>query len=282
MAKILIGCFLAFLLPVILAAFLVPDVFFSKNQATQISKTEPVDAQALSSSPSSLSVSEAIDSNGKIYVEVPSSEDLDPKPTGIFLASVKFIFSKLPEEGKSVRFFTKYQEDKWPFPGWGLKIKRQTGSIRPEVYWMGTNGRGGWYSFGEMDLKEDHWSSLSIAVDRKNSISLYFQDLDNEADSTGIVLPKFVGGFTVSEIPLPVSQGSLKLLLPVSSKNSDIGSIHDLLVARLEQPEGAMLKLVNGGPSEMAQRIKTENINLWVDARGRDRSSKARKLIRSE
>lgn len=269
-SSIIFFCILAFVAPIAISVLLFPDIFFSKNK-TEATLSSELTSDAKISDPSDI----------KSYVEIPSALEIDPDTESVFIVSAKFSFSELPAEGQDIKLFTKYDEEKKPFTGWALKIKKQTGTIRPEVYWVGPNLRGGWYSFGEIDIKDKQWSSLTLVVERSRSISMFYEDISNEGDSTGITLPKFIGGFTVSEIPYPKNKGALKILIPVSSKLSDKLVLHDLLIAKLKQLDGAVLKLISGGPAQLAQRIKSSDISLWLDARARDRSSYARKILRS-
>ena len=262
MAKTLLLSLFLFIIPIAIAVCLSPSVFESSkiqlDSSYNDSNLHLIDEKDFESS--------------KSYIEVESSEALEPNAGKLFISSITFSVPSSIEEGGAVKFFTKYDADKKPYVGWGLRLKKTAGSIRPEVYWQGARSNGGWHSFGEIDLKYKKWNSISLVASNANSISLYYQNLESEEE------PKYLGGFSLNNIGEPQNSGKLKLLHPVSSQKNKEIVIFDFVLANINKEIKSIETLISKGASALAKKIPYDSIALWIDARGKDRSKYNRKL----
>lgn len=265
MLKAFLISLLLFCIPVGIAIYISPIAF--ENSNTQISPVNPdydnpVEVSKLKSELESV----------KSYIEVESSKVLEPNRNNLFISSITFSVPNSIKEGETIKFFTKYNADKKPYAGWGFRLKKKAGTIRPEVYWQGRRAKGDWYSFAEIDLNYKKWSAITLVANKANSISLYYQNLELEEDV------KYLGGFSVKNISLPKNDGKLKFLHPISSNKESEVVIFDFVLVNLEKEIKSIDNLVLKGASALAKKVPYENIGLWIDARGKDRSIYNRKL----
>jgi len=260
LAKTLLLSLLLFSIPVAIAMYLSPSVFeSSKIQLdSNYNYSNPIDEKDFESS--------------KSYIEIESNKSLEPSSDKLFVSSITFSVPSSIEEGESVKFFTKYNADKKPYVGWGLRLKKTAGTIRPEVYWQGVKSRGGWHSFAEIDLKYKEWNSITMIASDRNSISLYYQNLESEDEA------EYLGGFSINNIASPQNNGKLKLLHPVSSQKNNEIVIFDFVLASIDKEIKSIDAIISKGASALANKIPYDSISLWVDARGKDRSKYNRKL----
>ena len=133
----------------------------------------------------------------KSYIEVDSSKALEPNRNNLFVSSITFSIPGSLKEGEAIKFFTKYNADKKPYVGWGLRLKKKAGTIRPEIYWQGDKAKGGWYSFAEIKLNYKKWSTITLIASKANSISLYYQNLELEQDV------QYLGAVSYTHLTLP-------------------------------------------------------------------------------
>jgi len=270
--KTLLISLLLFCIPVGLAVYLSP-VLFENSKTTLDSayssyantETNPVEVNDFKPELES----------SKSYIELDSDPVLEPNRNNLFIASITFSIPKEMEEGKAIKFFTKYNSDKRPYMGWGLRLKKIAGTIRPEVYWQGRRRKGGWLSFAEISLNKKQWNSITLIADKANSISLYYQNLESKKEDPKI---QYLGGFSVDNISLPKNEGKLKFLHPISSNKKDEIVIFDFVLVNLKKEVKSINNLISKGASSLAKRVPYQEISLWIDARGKDRSHYNRKL----
>lgn len=267
MAKTLIFSIFLFAIPVLIS-FCLSAEFFSNTEVQIDASSEYVLDNLENLEPLELESS-------KSFIELSSEDILDPSSSKLFLFSFTFSIPESLKEGQTVKFFTKYDAKNKPYNGWGLRLRKAAGVIRPEVYWQGLESNSGWYTFAEIKPKNKNLHSLTFVADKEKSISLYFKDLSAENSA------KYLGGFSVNNIGSVKSEGNLRFLYPVSASKDERIIIFDFLIANLNSLDfnkgiEFFQKLVN---ESLYKKLPYDDIALWVDARGRDRSKFARKLL---
>lgn len=230
---------------------------------------------------------------------VATDADLDPKPGKYFVASVVLTMTAPPRTGKRQKFLWKYGGATKANPGWALAIRRFSTSIRPEVYWQGEDGKGGWFVFDRVRLRHNRWFALTLVAKAGEFMSMYVQEVGLPAGSDAAPAaetaqdtddpmladePLFLGGYALPGVVVSPSTEPLSLAPRVFDSGDFRGSVRSLLVAspdRLPKNRDRLIGLLSGGPDEIAGRLAEGELGIWVRDDGLDHSARAR-VIQSE
>lgn len=166
------------------------------------------------------------------YVSLPSKTEYDPVSAKDFVVAVYFQFSQLPPFGARQNIIGKYSSSQNPPPGWALAIQRFDTSVRPEVYWRDSNGKGGWFTFEKFDLLPRKWYGLTFVSTVENNLLLFLEESPTSQIETAEgskdfgTKARYVGGYNVSDKGLVQSSGNLVLgSTSANWRNSFIGEI---------------------------------------------------------
>lgn len=289
-----------FALPITLAVAVGPRFFpggFDPASATSASHTSATksagdgDAERLGSSAGS----GVIEKSG-VFQTVSSDQALDPAAGRYFIVSIQVKLKGFGRSGKRQRLVAKYAADSSPFPGWAIAIRKLNTSTRPEIYWQNRDGKGGWYTFEHMRFLRNRWYTLTLIARDQDLLSLYVEessesgetseavsDDDPEFDTNTVSAEgvRFLGGYNIGEMQIVPTSASLEFA-PRSSDSSDFrGEVRNLLIARPERvppKQSRLMELVQGGAPQISTRLSEEDISLWVDDNGLDRSRSQRSV----
>ncbi len=292
-------------LPLLCAVFLTPLLFSRSVSAGSYERAMLGVKDANASVLPKESGFDDIDGSAE-YLSFVSDETLDPDDKELFVVSFSIKLSQIPRLGSRQKLIYKYAANSPPYAGWALALHRTKTSLRPEVYWQGAAGKGGWYTFDEVALDTNAWFTLTLLGKSGKFISLYLEDgsLRNGARSSQPGLSerelseaahlakhdvshvRFLGGFDVDDVMTPESDGKLFVRSLGSNSGNFRAQIRDVLLghtpsnfASVSSVEGVL----RNGSVGLAEMLGSAGTSLWLDETGADRSRFARNpLVRSK
>ncbi len=225
-------------------------------------------------------------------LSVASNEALDPKNGNFFVVSVDVKIASLPRMGKRQRLVSKYSNESQPYPGWGIAIRRLNTSTRPEVYWQNSKGKGGWYTFEHVRFEKNRWYTFTLVARNHDLLSLYLEPREpvpsempapdaDMAESSGSGV-QFLGGYNLAEVEVSPTAAALEFPPPVVENGEFRGQIRNVLVAQpahIPPRREKLRELIGGGGEALVSRIEPEELSLFVDESGADRSPAQRAVV---
>lgn len=290
---------LGFAIPIACGLLLAPKLFRFTN-------TAPSDRVGPSGYPWAMSALDRPDAHQPDDPSVPqdalsgirsvaSDRQLDPQQGGYFVASFVVTMTSPPRTGKRQKFLWKYGGEKGTNPGWAIALRRFSTSIRPEVYWQGNDGKGGWYLFDRVRLRYGHWFALTFVARPGEFLSMYAQEVgpvdsveirpvaaSDGDDAIGSDNPRFLGGYGLQGVTIDASPEVLSLAPRVFDSGDFRGAVRSMLIAapqRLPKNRERFLELIRGGPDEIAPRFAESELGLWVRDDGVDHTAKSRPIV---
>ena len=202
------------------------------------------------------------------FREMGSSPQLNPSENRLFIVAAVVRLSDFPHRNERQRVFYKYSAETNPYPGWAFAIHRSASSIRPQVYWQGLSGKGGWLTFAEVPLSSGGWYSFALVAQGGEFVSLYWQKLTQVEDGTFVADSpvRFCGGFEISDVGLASSEDPLYIAPAPSSQSAGV-QLSEMLVAKpnIRRPSmQEVVKLLDGGVGAIAGRIKQQDLGLLL------------------
>jgi hypothetical protein len=218
--------------------------------------------------PSGLSPFYSIDENS--YLMLKNSQVFDLKPGEHFVVFLQVRFSELPRPGYRQNLVSKFASDVKPYPGWAIAIRNLQTSIRPEVYWRGKNGKGGWHTFDKVNIKPHAWYGLGLVVKEGEFINLFFEDIHQKSE------PTFLGGHSINTIITPNTDADILFGSHRHGPNAFTGDIATILIAH---PKGfpdtifRLKRIFQGGLASVINRMSlVDEVSLWLTEPGLDSS----------
>jgi hypothetical protein len=285
---------LVFFIPVVLSALVAPrffgadsilsgGVFFGDKSSKDTSSQLSARARFSDSQEDSLIGEE----KGPSFTKVSSDTLLDPSKDETFFVSFFTRIPHTPKDRYRLKLITKYESKASPYAGWAIALRRQSGALRPEVYWRGENSKGGWYSFGALELDPGLWHQFTLVVEQGKVLSLFLHSTGGplQADTTKKLQSSvFLGGYNVEEVEIPKSAGNLELRAPLPGFNSatNLGggtiALTDVVVASFRDSKGPLDNLLTADAQQIMKILGEDQIHLWIDSEGKDRSRLGRRL----
>jgi hypothetical protein len=282
--------------PLFCAVYLTPLLFSRSVTAVKYDRAMLGMVEAEATSSPKESVFDDVDGSAD-YLSFVSDQNLDPTDNQLFVVSFEVKLSQIPRQGQRQKLIYKYAADLPPYSGWALAIHRTKTSLRPEVYWQDTIGKGGWYTFNDVELDPNSWYRLTLLGKPKEFLSLYIEDekgvsslvkaeIAVDVDGNPSVSPsskiRFLGGFDVADVLSPQSDGKLYVRSLGSNSGNFRAQIRDVLLGHT-QMTFASVPLVKGvlrdGSNGLAKLLGNEGTSLWLDEAGSDRSRFARNPV---
>lgn len=275
----------------VLLALLVSPLLFSQSALLSVQRGALDAIQAESAFSAETGNSDADDPStfarfrlkgGGSFATLSEPASIDPQIDVDFLVSFSVRFERLPQNNERFNILSKYEQSSRPYSGWAIGLSRRAAQYRPEVYWKGSNGKGGWYSFAPLSLTPSTWYQLTL-LSLENRSLLLFVEATTENLQQRAILPAdahaepkafspemhFVGGLDVAEVGLPGSESPLALGSVHRTKRGFMGSIANLLIAHVppnrHQSRGELLTFLSGGAQEIRKRIGKSSSSLWLD-----------------
>lgn len=231
---------------------------------------------------------------GSAFASVRSDSALEISPNLPFIVSALVRFDQLPTGEDRHVFIAKFAGKNPPYAGWAFAMHRLSTSLRPEIYWRGDDGQGGWFAFERVNLRTDQWYSFTAVLSKELSLSLYLQEakmspealrllsqasvLNEPTDPANNTL-QFLGGYDVSGIPLPRTRADLNFGAIRADQKAFHGELSSLLIAapqELPRSKRKLMAFLNGGSKKIHSQLKDEDVKLWISERGIDESGFAR------
>ncbi len=289
---------LGLLLPVSFA------VYFSNNskniEQNLIYKRAALDTEAIKEIlPSQFQTEEQ---EGKSdFLTINSDNNLDPSADNFFIVSSYLKIDELPKQGRRQKIIGKYL-DQAPYSGWALGIKRLSTSVRPEVYFQGTDKENNsWYTFEKVKFKKKHWYAITMIFKKSEAVNLFLEEITNpsdfqletekndnsavaaaEARDPELAEPLFLGGYNFPEVAYKSTIANMDFAPPVMENGEFKGEVSDLLIINTKElnfSKDALIKMVKGGPKKLAGNFNSENIVFWASKEG-DKSKYQRQIQR--
>jgi|GEM_PF-5509881 len=215
------------------------------------------------------------------YVEVMGGSDLDPQSSKTFLVGTVVSLNQSPDVGVRHVFMSKYQAQKKPHPGWVIGVKRYSTSMRPEVYWRGSDGSGGWYSFDKLEFIPGHWYSLFVISKPGDYLSLWGGEVFDRSGQ-GHSDIRFLGGYKLNGVVCPATDVPL-FIGPRNVGAKDFGgAVSDLIVANLStfpnKPSEIQEFLANSLRAGIIQTAPLDELDLLIFSTPLDRSPRNKTL----
>jgi len=233
------------------------------------------------------------------YAKIASSEAFELKKGQTFLISFAFRLSSLPPIGHRQKIISKFLGSKSPYSGWAIAIHHLRTSMRPEVYWRGRKGRGGWLSFEKVFLQPERWYAITLFVQAGEFMSLYLEDLARVSDellspsASPAAFPLeasqgrsesrvvFLGGHDIRNIGTPNTSAPLYIGSPKTGASAFQGEIAHLLIGypkEFSTSIGELRKTLRGGPVQIVSQLESGEVSLLVREPGKDSSRFAHQI----
>ena len=293
----LLVCILALFLPAALAVYVSPMLFPSAPSSAVVSSRSvslhPISKESSEAKASVETFEESLLDGDRLsyYVSISHDSALDPTANETFVVSVKLKIDNLPKLSKREKVIYKYDIATRPYAGWALAFHRLSTSLRPEIYWRDSSGNGGWYTFNEVHLDSRQWYRFYIFARAKEFISLYMEASTGEGRGSKLhadtdlksVNTVFLGGYEVDEVSIPASSGDLYLRSTNGRGGSFKARISEVLIASTERLPGSdseAREMILKGVGTFVDYLGPDNLELWLDSKGKDLSSRKR-LVKS-
>jgi hypothetical protein len=195
------------------------------------------------------------------FLEISSPEILDREK--VYLISFLLSIEDPPAPNVRVRLITSYDAGNKPYAGWGFAIKNFNTSIRPEIYWRGSGGKGGWYPFSPIDLSSK--SNFFIVFKPRSFISLFSKSSSAEL--------RFLGAYDISSIKLDSFSGDIRLGNASVGKRAFLGSLGLFLYAQtnLSANRSDIKNFLNDGVLGIVNSNFLERVFSWIPLRKDDK-----------
>jgi len=213
---------------------------------------------------------------GSSFARVRGGAGLDPVEDELFLLSFRVKFQKLPSVGHRQNVIEKYEAADFPYSGWSFGVSQLGTSFRPEFYWRDQDGKGGWYTFADFQAKASMWYSFTVLA-RGNQYASLFMETEGAK-------PRFLGGVSLKDVKTPSSRSDLLLGAVREGEIAFLGDLSSVLIAAPDELPATPEKLssfIAGGPAKIVKNVDPEEVKLWIDPTGVDRSPHRREIVLS-
>lgn len=235
--------------------------------------------------------------SGGFFASVSSDREIDPSGGKAFLLSVMVRIDQLPNSDARQKIVSKFN-DTQPLVGWALAVRRYGQAIRPEFYYRGNDGKGGWYPFEQVQIDTSAWYNISLIINPGQWMVMFWEParpgaenvlgdwqggdrqavIDAVLSERGIKTVTFLGGHELGNIAPPETAADLQFGAKRAKGIFD-GEVAALLVAHLDGlpgNRGELRDLITGGAPGIERRLNPQAISLLVNRQGKDRSRFAR------
>jgi len=215
------------------------------------------------------------------YFQVSSDQLLDPQKENSFLIAISFRLDELPPANSRQRIIAKYEPDIAPYSGWAIGLFSYQTSVRPAIYWKGTSGKGGWFVFGEVDLKVGETYHSLFSLTKQEQLLGFWKD-SSQTDRKSF---RFIGGYDVSPVGLPKSESTLYYGVRGSRQTSFRGIVQKVIVASPAEQyasRSGLQRLLSGSLESLVERIQPNDLYLYVNSSGIDSGGYTREVTSSK
>lgn len=290
LTRLIIVSVVGFLIPIALAVYIAPHYFeyAATGGVTDAESSENLAAGSLDALNQAPDVPETA-SDAKL-LSIESTPQLDPTRGQVFVVSLELRFERLPGSDFRQNIAAKYQATSSPYAGWAIAVHKFRTALRPEIYWKDGEGLGGWLSFNDYNFVPNQSYAITLLAKAGEFINLYVEELSEPIDSvdgaSGInIEPKsdasrigvqFLGGHNANNVALPRSSAALLVGSMNYGEKAFRGDVSSVLVGTIPEFPGKYgtdaKKLLAGGPVQLINRLKQEQVELFISASGVDES----------
>jgi hypothetical protein len=250
-------------------SFLVPIVFFGSARGWFSSQSgEVLDEYT--------PFPEAVSLRGSgSYIRIKHREDLLPVAERDLLILGWFKLPDPPSIGDRNILLLKYDSGSKTRSGYGLALSRVGESVRPEVYWRGPEGKGGWYAFPDMPFIPSTWFALILSFREGKYLGLHTTNLLGDENPE----IRLLGGYDVTDVGIPANQDDLIFGAPEhSSYRGQLGPLGLFSLSNLSPKFKEILKDAVRRPLDVPGGISPEHILLWMPQPFIDLSSRSHEI----
>lgn len=184
-----------------------------------------------------------------------------PQATRDYLLVGWFKLRDLPAAGQREILLSSLDFDSRAQPGIALAINRVVDSVRAEVYWRDSHGKGRWYTFGEGDFGPRKWFMLALSLRHGTVISLHTATRSDPSERAQLNL---LGAYSFPEAIIPDANAAL--ILGGSRFGGFVGRLGPLavfsrykLATRVERILGELVDQ----PAQFPSELSPQDALLW-------------------
>lgn len=208
------------------------------------------------------------------FLAISSHTNLDPLPDKAFVVYTLFRLYQLPAKNTRYLIAAKFDGTVEPFPGWGIGLMQYSTSLRPELYWRGKDGVGGWYAFGDVELVRGELYSLCMIAEPGRGLRLYLRHyLDGKSGVDGqdgswanvglISGANRIGGYILPMLPAIRTEADLIVgSTQQKGRGVFIGEVFQLIVSQISRVEDGV-----DGHGRRPGKIQRQEEAFWSDLR---------------
>lgn len=199
-----------------------------------------------------------------------SSYAASPEEGKYFILSVGFEIQALPKSRVSI--VSQMSGGNNPV-GYGLSIKAFETSYRPQIYWHGGDGKGGFFTFGDFEFRPRQRYVMTIIGRPGEYISLYLEErgrVPREDYPLGEPSKRvrFLGGHELTGIATPSRAGSINFRTPedYGEGRGDFAKVFGVFVANATSIPDSREKLERfliGAPESIVKEIPRGETLVW-------------------
>ncbi len=266
--RVIVYSLLGFIAPVVISLGL-SSVLYSHQVSARSLARESASPESIANQDSRTEFEERTSSS----ISVPSRVTFDPAAERDFLVSFIVSLERLPNEGQRQHLVGKYT-NRAPYEGWAVGVRKLTTSLRPEVYWRGQDGSGGWMSFDEAKLKPQTPYALTLVARPGQFAALFYQELQANSDGgfDSVGKPTYAGAQELLGVRTPKTEAPLNVGIRLPHTDRFLGEISRLLISyptNLPRKFDQMDPLISGGPAAVEASLDKAEINFSLGEEGR-------------
>ena len=204
---------------------------------------------------------------GAGFLRIRNADTLQPSAGRDFVFSVWINPKRPPKEGQRMVIASK-SGDKTP--GYSLAIASDGTAVRPEVRWVGQEGKGKWFVFGELPLVIDRWHLFVVSFIDGRYLGLHAVTILGEAKPE----VKLLGGYDVAEYGIPHNQLPLEVgAVDGGAFRGKVGAIGVFAGSKFGDRVKDLAKELSRSPREIPTILSDREVLLWSVDGVRDLSS---------
>lgn len=195
------------------------------------------------------------------YLKIKNSGVLNPQAGEDFLLVAWFkLIRALPLEERQL-LLAKFESATPARSGYALALTSdKSGSVRPEVYWRDSAGRGRWYAFEELSALPAGWFMLALSFRDGRSLGLHVWPVERN----GKPKVKILGGHQFDQEVLPRNDEDLLIGAFQSGElRGKVGPIGIFAMRNLSEHMEASLKEFTESPLDIPPDLSGKPTRLW-------------------
>ncbi len=145
------------------------------------------------------------------HLRIKHQAEINPQADQEFVLTAWFNLRRMPLPGEKLILLSKYEGSGKAANGYAIGLSRDETSLRPVVYWGGSEQGGRWYDFPEVNLTPRTWFMLALSFTGGRFIGLYQGEKPQGEGTVGEGTLQLLGGYELTEPVMPSSESPLVL-----------------------------------------------------------------------